>query len=799
MDLPRLLAQIPDYTNDALIITEAGELSNPGPRIVYVNQAFVRLTGYAPEEVIGKTPRMLQGPKTDRETLLRIGKSLREQKPIVVEVVNYSKQKHEYWVELSISPVLNDQGVCTHFISIEKDITERRVMQEAAEQQAIEFLSSELRTRAILHSIVDGIITLSPNGIIESLSPAAERMFGQDALDLENMRITGLFAASSHDEIEAFLTNPQCSTRPHELQALHKNGNQFIAEVSVSRIECGQKPTLVMAVRDITEQKKLLMQMRMANLRAEATALELQEHLKEANELRKKAEEANMAKSNFLANMSHELRTPMNAMLGMCGLLLESPLDAEQMECARTVHGAGENLLALLNDILDISKVESGDLTLENVPFDISAMLSDIRKLFGQAAQERRLSFSLDADPLLPSCIMGDPSRLQQVLHNLISNALKFTPQGSVVLTVGMESAGRLRFAVTDTGIGIPEDKLGAIFDKFTQADASTTRKYGGTGLGLAITKELAQLMGGTITVESRVGSGSTFILSLPMTLAEKDAAPVNRAPAQAASETMALRDVRMLVVDDHPINLQFIRKLLGRMGACHIDTAENGREALALIAAAHYDIVFMDCQMPELDGYEATMALRQRESVSGGRHLPIIAMTANAMVGDREKCLHAGMDDYVSKPIRPAALTAVFARWLPAQESVDMPVAAATGTPAANENAPSFVDMEQFSLFLDGTPEERRDLADLFLSQAELNLENLRKAFASGEALLWKSAAHRFKGASANLGASKLAKICAAAETDYHAPAPHKQELLSQIADAVREVGGFLTSQVAA
>ncbi len=801
MNLEKLLQQVPNCTNDALIITRVDPRDSLDQHILYVNNAFTRLTGYTPEEVLGKTPQILQGPRTDHETLNRIRRALHEKKPLVAELVQYNKQKHEYWVEISISPVPDEQTECTYFISIERDITERKVMQEASEKQAIEFLSSELRTRTILNSIIDGIITCSPDGYIESLSPVAEKMFGYNSIDAEGIPVSALFTAASREEVESWITEAETTSSPlHQTHALREDGTSFSAEVNVSRIIFSTKASLVIAIRDITEQQKLMMQMRLANLRAEATAMELQEHLQEANTLRLKAEEANLTKSNFLANMSHELRTPMNAMLGMCGLLLDTALNAEQRECANTIFNASSNLLALLNDILDISKVEAGDLELEYVPFDLSILLSDIEKLFTPMAESRNLDFRVDIGSNVPDCIIGDPGRLQQVLHNLISNSLKFTMQGEVSLNVLLKAeSGKpfLCFIVKDSGIGIPEDKLDSIFDKFTQADASTTRKFGGTGLGLAISRELAHLMQGTIRVESQVQRGSAFTFAIPLTLAEPNALPVNRPnQQQLVTKTTALCNARILVADDHPINLLFIQKLLRKMGARHIDQAENGKEAFEAATSVAYDIIFMDCQMPEMDGYEATRAIRKAEN-SSNRHTTIVAMTANAMVGDRETCLHAGMDDYISKPIEPAKLSAIFTRWLPDMIAEDTSVSSnedASTTPAL---IPPFINQMQFALFLDGTKEERKELADLFLSQAQLNLDKLRAACETGEAALWKSAAHRFKGASANLGASRLAGICAHAESATEAPLPEKQEMLEEIVSAVNEVSHFLGTQI--
>lgn len=384
----------------------------------------------------------------------------------------------------------------------------------------------------------------------------------------------------------------------------------------------------------------------------------------------KKAEEANKAKSEFLANMSHELRTPMNGVLGMTELLLDTPRANEEKDILNTIHASGENLLKLLNDILDISKVEAGDLTIENVPFDIDVAVNEICRLYDSVASEKNLSLSYKKENDIPKCVIGDLGRFQQILRNLLSNALKFTENGSVTLSLRFsdtEENKQLYFSVHDTGIGISEDKQLTIFDKFTQADTSTSRKYGGTGLGLAITKQLVELMGGTIDIKSTIGEGTIFYGVFPVSLPVDGQIPVNSTSDVATyteREEGFDTSIKVLAVDDHPINIKFIVKILSKMGFSNVDIAENGVEALEKMEQTDYKVVFMDCQMPELDGYEATKIIRKNE-LDTKTHQLIIAMTANAMVGDREKCLEAGMDDYISKPIKLDKLSDLLQKWL--------------------------------------------------------------------------------------------------------------------------------------
>jgi two-component system sensor histidine kinase/response regulator len=390
---------------------------------------------------------------------------------------------------------------------------------------------------------------------------------------------------------------------------------------------------------------------------------------------------------------------------------------------------------------------------------------------------------------------MGDCTRIQQIIRNLISNALKFTEKGGVRIEVETDEDHQMLVHVRDSGIGIPKNKLDTIFEKFTQADASTTRKYGGTGLGLAISRELALLMRGTITVTSEAGKGSCFTLRIPMEVPSGEVCFVTEAPVRTHTETREARfrtDARILAVDDHPINLMFLLKLLKKLGITQVDTAENGQEALDKITLQAYDLVLMDCQMPEMDGYTATHTVRLQEQ-DGTSHVPIIAMTANAMIGDRETCLNAGMDDYITKPVKPETLIGVLNQWIPATQNAQ--ALAQELPPASPSTAP--VDMEHLRLFTDGDREAEAEIFELFLSEADINIQSLRQALQTGDQAAWKAAAHKFKGASANLGAFALSEQCKQAEIAWEAADHHKAELLDRVCDAMAAVSGYIASQM--
>lgn len=385
---------------------------------------------------------------------------------------------------------------------------------------------------------------------------------------------------------------------------------------------------------------------------------------------RDEAEAADRAKSRFLANMSHELRTPMHGVLGMLQLLRESKLTPDQLRYACSAHDSATVLLNLLDDILDLSRIEAGKLSLEPGDLDVDRILAEVVGILSDGARAKGLSLHCHSEPHPLPRLRGDVARLRQILVNLVGNALKFTEGGRVEvlasLVTAQPHAARIRFEVRDTGIGIPPEMQAALFEPFTQADSSTTRRFGGAGLGLAICKQLVDLMGGKIGVVSRPGEGSLFWLELELDRAQdgghaRDAAP--REPGQAP-RLPRFEGFRVLLVEDNPTSQEVGRLILNHM-ALEVDVAEDGRQALDLMERNPYDLVFMDCQMPVMDGLEATRIVREREKLAGEPRLVIIALTGNTMEGDRENCIHAGMDDYLAKPFTIGEVSRLLSKWL--------------------------------------------------------------------------------------------------------------------------------------
>jgi PAS domain S-box-containing protein len=412
---------------------------------------------------------------------------------------------------------------------------------------------------------------------------------------------------------------------------------------------------------------------RFVGVQADTTSMrryqrELEEAKENAEQMAVKAQAANLAKSEFLANMSHEIRTPMNGILGMAELLLDSPLTPKQRQYAEIVHGSGEALLKVINDILDYSKIEAGMLTTETVPFDLCTVLDHASALLRPRAQEKGIELGLHYAAGTPRAFLGDPGRIRQIILNLTGNAIKFTEKGRVSIVVSCLERGPddalVRLAVEDTGVGVPEHLHSRLFEKFSQADSSTTRRYGGTGLGLAICKRLATLMGGEVGLASHAGRGSTFWATVRLQLDPASAGlPAGAAPAPTADSTgPAAGRSRVLLVEDNPTNRTLEMEFLRLMG-CAVVVAHDGREAADLAALERFDAILMDCNLPGIDGYEATGLIRNQEG--GRRRVPIIALTANAMTGDRERCLAAGMDDYLSKPVSIQSLRECVSRWV--------------------------------------------------------------------------------------------------------------------------------------
>jgi len=486
---------------------------------------------------------------------------------------------------------------------------------------------------------------------------------------------------------------------------------------------------------------------------------------------RRTAEEATRAKSMFLATMSHEIRTPMNGVLGLLQLLGFSRLDADQKNTLEGASDSAKSLLRIIDDLLDFSKIEAGRLEIRPEPASIPAVIESVRQVYSGVASGKDLTLSTSVDPALSPALKVDPLRLRQILNNFASNAIKFTSRGSVDIAVKLveraNGSDTLRFSVTDTGIGVSKEAQARLFEPYAQATADTARQFGGTGLGLTICRRLADMMGGEIAMQSEPGRGTVMMLTLTLPIADPkelkagpsaDATAAMVASRRQAPTVEAAREegTLILVVEDHPTNRNLVTRLLGLLGYA-AETAENGREALAKWSAGRFGLVLTDCNMPEMDGYELTQAIRKRET-GGKSRIPVVACTANALAGEIDRCLEAGMDDFVAKPIELEALARAMERWLP------LPGAGKRGAPKAAKPAgdgASPLDRSSLAAITGGDRTMEREILADFKAANDADMTALRLALAERDLAKITQASHRVKGACKMVGAVALAGVC--------------------------------------
>ncbi len=622
-------------------------------RFLYASPSFCKLIGKTFEEIRGKTDLDLFD-KHLAEKYRRDDSRVMESKEKFedTEAHDVPGKEDRMYVQVQKTPILDAQGNVVGVQGLFWDVTN-------AERARAEVRESEVRKRAIFEAAMDCIVFTDQEGRIVEFNGASETTFDCDRKEVIGKEMTDVFVPAESREryrqnLEQYTgSGVMGSTLGTRMEApmIRKSGEQFMAEMTNQPIPLASGAAgFAVFVRDITQR------------------IEQQEALEQAKEA---AETANRTKGAFLANMSHEIRTPMNAIIGMSELVLDTDLTEEQREYLEMVLYSSNSLLSLLNDLLDFSKIEAGKMDLESLEFRLRQWLQESVRSQEFRARQESLTLTYEVADETPDCLVGDPSRLRQVMINLLSNAIKFTGEGgSITIKIWPVSTSDaeavLRFEVRDTGIGISEENCRKVFGEFEQADNTTKRRYGGTGLGLSICSRLVGLMGGKIAVKSKLGVGSNFYFLLPFALGDessKDVLEPNRKPGTGGEEPGVSRLLTILLAEDSAINQKLVIGLLKKHGH-RIVLANDGREAYETFIAGRFDLVLMDVQMPEMDGFEATKAIRGAESESS--HTPIIAMTAHVMKGDRERCLEAGMDAYISKPIRAQELYELIAKFSP-------------------------------------------------------------------------------------------------------------------------------------
>ena len=930
------LMSIIDFLPDATFVIDNEK------KVIAWNKAMEEMTGIRKEDIIGlgdyaytipfygeRRPQLLDLVDTsDEELQARYHSVARKGRTLFAEIFApalFEGKGAHLWA--TGAPLFDARGNRAGGIESIRDVTEYK-------RAGVELRENEMRLRAITESAQDAIIMMDARGIITYWNKAAENIFGYAFEESVGRNLHSLLAPEPYCEpafkgLYHFQESGQGNAigKTLQLSALRKDGTEFPIELSLSAVNIRNRWIAIGIVRDVTERKQTEETLRKMNAA-------LDEERLFATEMAARAQRASAAKSEFLANMSHEIRTPMNGVIGMTGLLLDTELTGEQRRYAETVRGSAESLLGIINDILDFSKIEAGRLDLEVFEFDLRNLIEESAAAVAVQAHDKDIELLCDIDPGIPTLFLGDPGRLRQIVNNLAGNAIKFTHRGEVTIRVTIQSEINdevlLRFSVSDTGIGVPADKIGTLFDKFTQADASTTRKYGGTGLGLAICRQLAALMGGEVGVQSKEGQGSEFWFTAR--LRKQPEGPVSGTPApgltgvkvlivdnnatsreiltrqlaswgmrsaevpdgpsaikalhaslyendpfmiaiidmqmpgmDGASLALAIRadsrlaatglvmlaslgnrydgrrsreiglescltkpvrygelknalsramvdrsidpsgpptphgridglrspfqvsKARILVVEDNITNQQVALGILRKLGL-RADAAANGMEALEALETLPYDLVLMDVQMPVMDGLEATRLIRGRNSAVLDHSVPIIAMTAHAMQEDRERCLQAGMDDHISKPVTRQRLGEALEKWLLKGSGGHLKEENAQkregeGLPEIRDPVWDKAGMRERLM---GDEDLVRTIMNAFLEDMPRQIKILKDLVRDGNGPHVERQAHTIKGASANVGGELLRAVAfgmekAAREGDLATAAGHMAALEAQ------------------
>ncbi|QDK81321.1 PAS domain S-box protein [Spirosoma sp. KCTC 42546] len=740
-------------------------------KIFWANEGFSNLTDYSNAEIIGKTPiELCKGPFSDRASLRTMIESFDKGLPFDIEGIHYKKDGTWFWGRTQGQPVVNKQGEITHYFSMIEDISAEKVVQRKLKEyeERLRMALTNVGDNYWEHDFITGKTYFSNPGTtllgfqLEEFTNVADLWWSRVHPDDKS-----ILEANDRQYKAGLITNHH-----NEYRMIHKDEtiHWVLDRGVVTKTDEEGKPLKIIGTHiDITRQKELELELTYA---------------------KEVAEESTKAKELFLANMSHEIRTPMNAIMGMANQLTKTSLTSDQLFYLNTIQSATDNLLIIINDILDLSKIEAGKLSLEQIGFEPKLVVSKAMQVMMHKAQEKGLLFTNSfCDSHLSPILIGDPYRITQVLLNLISNAIKFTHKGSVDIRCQViqenEDEQLIEATVQDTGIGMDESFSQNLFQNFRQEDESVTRRFGGTGLGLSISKNLVELMGGTVQVESKKGVGTSVSFRIPFRKGSQENLPVREVEE---TNTAILAGKRILMADDNGMNRLVASTILKNYGAL-IEEAENGREAVEKIRQQHFDLVLMDIQMPVMDGVEATHEIRATLS----DQLPVIALTAFAVKGDSQKFIGAGMSDYLSKPFEETQLLAVVAKWL---GKVEIPAPKPEDEGNVLEAAPLY-DLSKLKRLARGDESFITKMINLFVGYGPESVNEIKEAYAIGDFEKISKTAHRMKPSLDNLGIISLTETIRTieAKADVYGASEQLEQLIDKLDKVITKVVNDLTS----
>lgn len=630
---------------------------------------------------------------------------------------------------------INDPEEGVIRVGIVQDLTERR-------DREISLRENVALKRAVIDSALDGVVIIDKKGLICDFNPTAEEMFGYEKDDVIGQSLSETIVPERYREahragMERYLREgtPRVIGQRVEIEAVKKNGEEIPIELAVQQIKVGDQLLFTANIRDISDRR--------------VVEQDRERHEAELEKAKEAAEAANIAKSEFLAAMSHEIRTPLNGVLGVLTLLGDTKLSDEQHQLLHTAYGSGQNLLTLISDVLDLSKIEAGRMDQEFVDFNPYIAAQEATALVDAIVERKGLSISIEAPATLPN-VRSDQAQIRQILSNLVSNAAKFTDEGAIIIRVAHQN-NRLRYEVEDTGIGVAEENRSLLFKKFSQVDPSNRRRFGGTGLGLSICKELVRLLDGEIGFESAEGRGSIFWFEVPVTEAQQQI--VDPTPNFSSLSDIEI-SARILLAEDSYTNALVAGTFLKTAGA-RVDIASNGLEVVTAVANRHYDLIVMDVSMPEMDGIEASEVLRSSNGWT--RDVPIIALTANASNEDKERCLNAGMDGFLTKPIERVKLIGAVHDMLKQNHAASGRPNTAKHTAAHDEKHSPVFDEAAIRTNYDTVPDLFVQVIHAFQDELRDRIENAEAAFKESNFETLARMGHALKGAAANVCANPI------------------------------------------